>query len=44
MWALVQDRIATVRFEGFNWFGTKMARLRGNSLDPRVDYQLKETR
>ncbi|HEY5679274.1 MAG TPA: choline/ethanolamine kinase family protein [Pseudomonadales bacterium] len=40
MWALVQDRIATVRFDYFNWFGTKMARLRGNSLDPRIDYWL----
>ncbi len=40
MWSLVQDKISLVRFDYFNWFGTKMARFRGNSLDPRLDYWL----
>jgi len=40
MWSLVQHRTSAVRFDYMNWFGTKMARLRGNFLDPRIDYWL----
>lgn len=38
MWAVVQDKIASVKFDYMNWFGMKIARLRGFSLDPRLDY------
>jgi thiamine kinase-like enzyme len=38
MWAVVQDKIATIKFDYMNWFGMKIARLRGNMLDPRLDY------
>jgi thiamine kinase-like enzyme len=40
MWAVVQDKIASVKFDYLNWYGMKMARLRGNILDPRLDYWL----
>jgi thiamine kinase-like enzyme len=40
MWAVVQDKIASVKFDYLNWYGMKMARLRGFSLDPRLDYWL----
>jgi thiamine kinase-like enzyme len=38
MWAVVQDKIASVKFDYMNWYGMKIARLRGFSLDPRLDY------
>lgn len=40
MWAVVQDKIASVKFDYMNWYGMKIARLRGFMLDPRIDYWL----
>jgi thiamine kinase-like enzyme len=40
MWAVVQDKIASVKFDYMNWYGMKIARLRPAVLDPRLDYWL----
>ena len=41
MWSLLQARNSTVQdFDYYNWFGSKMARLRQNWNDPRMDYWL----
>ena len=40
MWAVVQDKIASVKFDYMNWFGMKMARVRNFSMDPRLDFWL----
>jgi thiamine kinase-like enzyme len=41
MWSVVQAKQSSVQnFDYFEWFGTKMARLRQNWNDPRLDYWL----
>ncbi len=41
MWSIVQTKQSSVKnFDYFDWFGTKMARLRQNWNDPRLDYWL----
>ena len=39
-WAVVQDKIASVKFDYMNWYGMKIARFRNFSRDPRLDYWL----
>ena len=41
MWSLIQAQNSTVQdFDYYNWFGSKMARLRQYWNDPRLDYWL----
>jgi thiamine kinase-like enzyme len=41
MWSIVQAQQSSVQgFDYYNWFGTKMARLRQYWNDPRLDYWL----
>lgn len=39
-WAVVQDKIASVKFDYLNWYGMKIARFRNFSRDPRIDHWL----
>lgn len=38
MWAVVQDKIATIKFDYMNWFGMKYSRLWSYMNDSRIDY------
>lgn len=41
MWSVVQSKISSVQnYDYFNWFGSKIARLRQFWNDPRLDYWL----